>query len=398
MSVTITSDITLYSWDSCTVTWDDSYFRTWDDMGIYSFDLQKTVNIILSEKVKKKSAVEALEYILLSDDFRKAITCKVKEAINISEVYWDIILFHLHVLENLSLKDFSEKQFEKLAQDKFSLSDDERNSSVLNLSEACKVTDEMLRKAIFAKVFYEALTVNELLSKRSFPNLYENFEITDYIYKTARLLKKEDIALVDNMLRHWILERIFNEDISAQEFWMKHVKTYKEEAFELFDVMIQACDVILDDILITEGGMSLEQFEETLKTAPGYTSFIEFKVGEYEYQEALVRVVLENQISQTQPSVSNVSMHVDIPDTDDRGTAEVTDTTAPTRVYYNKFYYNPPEVICTLIGGSTANEYVAPAILETFGKDDTGRYFEVELRNTVGERVTGTIRWVSKGY
>lgn len=125
---------------------------------------------------------------------------------------------------------------------------------------------------------------------------------------------------------------------------------------------------------------------------------MEFKVGEYEYQEALVRIKIESQINQSEPTASNVVMHVDIPDTDDRGIAEITSTAAPTKVYYNKHYYKPPDISVTLRGGNTSNGYIAPYIVSTSKSDDHGAYFEVELLNEKNERKTGTINWVAKGY
>ena len=86
-------------------------------------------------------------------------------------------------------------------------------------------------------------------------------------------------------------------------------------------------------------------------------------------------------------------MHVDIPDTQDRGTANITDTAAPTRINFTKQFYIVPEVNVNLRGGNTGDGVVTPYITSM---DNTG--FEVQLINDAGQLVTGLITWQATGY
>ncbi|MCD7811971.1 MAG: hypothetical protein LUG91_09040 [Ruminococcus sp.] len=161
---------------------------------------------------------------------------------------------------------------------------------------------------------------------------------------------------------------------------------------------LRACEAVLSDIHIEYGDMDVDEFFELVNTPSNYTQFTEFKVGEYEYKKALVRLLVQASVLQSEPSISGVTMYVDIPDTDDHGTVVIKDATAATKVYYNKFYYNAPEVGVMVIGGNTTGGLLTPHLITTSGNDGNGRYFEVEILDSGAVRTTGTISWISKGY
>lgn len=399
MAVVITVEITYYTWDTAPFTWEETG-KTWDNMGKQAFSLDKTASIALTDKGHKALAKPQQETLDITDGFKKHFAEMVTEALKLSEVYWDNISFFLHVLESITVKEKGIKKLGKEAFENFSLTDDSWRGIGKRPKEKITLADRVLHEAVFARAFYDVIHLDEKPIKH--PNLkkYAAFGLDDLnkISKSLELLSKEEIALADELAREWIARRLFNENISTTDFLKRNIQVVKSEKLEVFDALLEACGGVLSNILISEGTMSEDDFADAVATPPGYTPFVDFKVGEYEYEEALVRIILQNQVLQTQPSVTGVIMHVDIPDTDDRGTVVITSTDAPTRVYYNKFYYNPPEVACTLLGGSTADGYVAPNILTTEGNDEFGRYFEVELINSFGQRVTGSITWVSKGY
>ena len=68
-------------------------------------------------------------------------------------------------------------------------------------------------------------------------------------------------------------------------------------------------------------------------------------------------------------------------------------------VFFNKMFYNPPEVSVNLRGGNTGDGLVVPNIVSTDKKDEYGaRSFEVELLNSNMQRVTGLVTWQAVGY
>ena len=235
--------------------------------------------------------------------------------------------------------------------------------------------------ASFEMMIEEVLGIGEMYSKSLLRTYYETASFTEAAS------------------RYMTADRYFYESIQIAESLKKSTVRMISEKIVTWDAILQANNSILNNLIVRSGEIgSLAEFEKLVKEPPGYSNFIDFKVGEYDYEEALVRIRVESKSEQTKPSISNLTMHVDIPDTDDRGTATISDTTAATKVYYNKHYYNPPEVNVVLLGGNTSSGAIAPYIISTGQSDSTGRYFEVEIRDGSGNRVAGSISWFAKGY
>lgn len=269
----------------------------------------------------------------------------------------------------------------------------------LPVRELLTCDDELGRQVIFTTVIKEALNTVDAASKSANHKISERAVISERLRKKLRQFSRESFLFMDELIREFIARRLLGEAVTVEDYIAKGVSCLMSEEMNTYDALIKACDGILSNISIKEGELTLEEFLDLVDRPPNYTKFIEFKVGEYEYEDALVRITMKTKVKQVQPVASNAVMHVDIPDTDDRGDVEITDVTAPTKVYFNKFYYNPPEVNVTLKVGNTADGVLTPNVVTTEGKDDRGRYFEVELWDeNWANRKTGRISWVSKGY
>lgn len=269
----------------------------------------------------------------------------------------------------------------------------------LPVRELLNCDDELGRQVIFTTVIKEALNTVDAASKSANHKVSERAVISERLRKKLRQFSRESFLFMDELIREFIARRLLGEAVTVEDYIAKGVSCLMSEEMNTYDALIKACDGILSNISIKEGELTLEEFLDLVDRPPNYTKFIEFKVGEYEYEDALVRITMKTKVKQVQPVASNAVMHVDIPDTDDRGDVEITDVTAPTKVYFNKFYYNPPEVNVTLKVGNTADGVLTPNVVTTEGKDDRGRYFEVELWDeNWANRKTGRISWVSKGY
>lgn len=424
-----------------------------DKISKMSMALLRKESIRIAEVGKKTSIKSFEEQFGLQDKWGgKYLIVQIAEALKIAETYWDNISFYLNVVENINLdetipkhllrplqeqfaigdaavraiyKNMHEalkiaeeqrKQISNLQKEQFALGDSVvknsgkaileqvglqdkmRISTVINIAEQAAFADEILRNTAFIKVFAEAFNLLDKQLCKYKKNTKERLHVVDKVVKCFGKVSEEEISIMDKALRRYVANRLFNESFDVSEFSARRVGLNKKESIEFYDAFLRACNGVISNIAIREGDMTLESFMDDLDTPPGFTKFMDFKVGEYEYKEALVRIAVKTVVQQTLPSVSDVVMHVDIPDTDDRGTVVITDTSAPTIVYFNKFYYHAPEVNCTLRNGNTGDGYIVPNIVTTEGNDSRGRYFEVELLNANGERVKGTVSWVSKGY
>lgn len=386
-----------YSWDNCPLTWDGAT-KSWDMAGYIVYRLEATETLAIAEWLGKEIAVTRREALRLKEAFGKGLVLKVAEKLGFAETYWDNIKFYLHVCENLGISESSWRHTGKNEEERFRLGETQYKNLAKNVKESIAFKEELKRHAVYGLAFYETVRIVEWANRHPTLQKQEAFGLTDHIAKAMELLKKENVGIVDELRRQYKAQRTFNETLSVSDFLAKAIVSNQKEAIALYDTILRACEGVLSNIYAEHGELSLEDFLKAVDTPSGYTNFMDFKVGEYEYQEALVRILIKASVPQSEPSVSDVVIHVDIPDTDDRGTVEIEDTTAPTKVYYNKFYYNPPEVSAIVIGGNTGDGVLRPNLIRTDGLDDRGRFFEVEIIASDGTRTTGLISWVSKGY
>ena len=389
-----------YTWDSCPRTWEQMTFA-WENAGVRTFGLEADEPLSFADAVARCIGKPNKEQLHVAD--KKAgwqVFKKLERTIGVADESRAYSSFVRSFAESIGAADILRNTRGKLFAERIGVAESVPEKLFgKNTKEAITLLDKFVQKAAFHLLAAEsiALTVKytNFLQKPEF----ENIAVADEIAKDLNLLKFEQVALAEAASRIFYARPVFQESIGVAEQIFKTVNTLKTENIALYDTIIQACRAVMSNIAITEGGMSLLEFEEATQSAPGYTPFIDFKVGEYEYKEALVRLVVEAVVEQTQPSVSGVIMHVDIPDTQDRGTTEIEATDAPTKVFFNKFFYNPPEVAVNLRGGNTGDGIVTPNIVSTDKKDENGnRYFEVELINSNGQRATGLITWQAVGY
>lgn len=159
--------------------------------------------------------------------------------------------------------------------------------------------------------------------------------------------------------------------------------------------LAQTAECVLSDISLSYNGMTESEFEEAINTPLGYSQFQEYKVGTYNYQDAIYRLVTRKKNLSANPLVYDYKIHVDIDDVNDRGTLSI--PAEETKVYFNRTYYTTPDVVVNVVGGA-GDGVVIPTITETDGEDDNGRYFKVILKDASGKAVAGIITWNSTGY
>lgn len=343
MAVEITKTIKeRYKWNTNSQTFGD-FKKAWNDSYIVAFNAQTSEQFTLRESIKKSTSADYSEQLLIK---------------------------HTGYSNNPTL----------VSNEKIAMAD--RHNFI---------------KVIF-RTLAENIEVKPILSNRPFKPQDEYFFINDNEYHDTGKWFNDRIALKDEITNNITIIRNILEDISFREVLLKKNLRIFNELISVKDAYVKAHNGVLSDIVLSKGDMSLEEFMKCVESPALHSKFSEFKVGEYEYKDALVRIVLQSSSREMNPSLTTCIMNVDIPDTDDRGTVKITNAAAATKVYFNRFYYNTPEVVVTLIGGNTSAGIITPNIISTDLSDSSGRYFEVELLKTDGSRTTGTVSWASKGY
>lgn len=461
MAVSVTKETEKYLWNTCSLTWTELP-KIWKEAEKAFIDTAVDETITYQEKATQPTkflrSFSSEFSIGESNSRRVEFKRNFIEPLNFAEVYWDNIAFILRILEDIKIADKKKAVISKPLEDNFSIIDMSKNRPVSVNAESISIVDNFSRQATFfiacfedvvlsekhsdnvhfkpsfaevfglsddeehtAKfrpIFAEALGLQEtyldnisfnldvaenigvqdLLSNRPTKPFAEKFSIVDKEHNAILVCSLENISVEELVKTFRPIIRKFFETFSFQETPKKLYSASHEESFGIRDAVIKASEGVISDIIITDSGMSFEEFMNAADAPPLYSKFIDFKVGEYEYEKAIVKLKLSTTARESLPSILGCVMHVDIPDTDDRGSVTITDTTQPTKVYFNRHYYNPPEVNVNLKNGNTAMGAITPNIVSTEGIDDEGRYFEVELLDSSNNRTTGTISWVSKGY
>lgn len=248
----------------------------------------------------------------------------------------------------------------------------------------------------FDRFIEEHVQAIEMPFKRIYKPFTENATMRDA--ETANIGKnnQDTIALAENFSRLTRFVRGFSEPMTVMEAHRRLVDLFKKEN----EISIRAIRIrqtpcgVLSDIVVNNHAITLDEFNRLANKASGYNSFTEFKVGEYEYKDALYRLAIRKKNSVSNPLVYDYTIHVDIDDVKDRGTADI--PAEETKVYFNRTYYTTPDVVVIVCGGAEGS-VVIPSITEQ-GEDNRGKYFKIILKDATGKVVAGRISWNSNGY
>ena len=248
----------------------------------------------------------------------------------------------------------------------------------------------------FDRFIKEHMQTIEMPFKRVYKPFAENAVLREAKRTNAVKNNCEMLPVGEKLGRKATFGRIFNEPLGVTDDYRKLFKLFKTEN----EISIRAIRIrqtpcgVLSDIVVNNHGITLDEFNRLANKASGYNNFSEFKVGEYEYKDALYRLAIRKKNAASNPLVYDYAIHVDIDDVKDRGAADI--PAEETKVYFNRTYYTTPDVVVNVCGG-TEGEPVIPYITEQ-GEDDRGKYFKIILRNAAGKVVAGRISWNSNGY
>lgn len=389
--------------------------------------------------------------VTFTDGENKALEVVRSEMIHTTEIYWDNVLFLIHISEDIRTTEAVKKTAVKQLDDAFSFMDSLRKASRLNRGENLAVIEK--ERQTIEHELYDGLHImdewrnnmrtlareqvkamdhiakhatsaqfDEFYVRDDYKKIWqtvqtfrEELKTLDKVYRNIYAVRDDRIAIADKRLVK--LERTLHEAVDTDESFNRNVAFVRglaelarigdgltrdigkntAEDIALYDAYVRASNSYIESVQVVSSFKEMDDFAAMADTPPMYEQFTDFNVGDYEYEKALLRLLVVSKATQAQPLLYDVSPHVDIDDTDDKGQLEIKDTTAATKVYYNKHYYNAPEVNAMVKGGTGATTPV-PNILTTDGQDDKGRYFEIELLNSSGNRTTGIVSWVAKGW
>lgn len=258
-------------------------------------------------------------------------------------------------------------------------------------AEVVNIGDELKRE--INTISYEGVAISDTLRSNVLSRQYEFIYPKEKVTSAIESDYEEQVKITDTVKNQWESYRDYDESVNISDKFFSNYQDNIEENIGAKDVRIRpTTNGILSNIIISEKEMSYEDFQKNADQIGGYAPFIEFKVGDYEYKNAVYRMVLSRTNINSTPLFYGYEVHVDIPDTIDRGECAVS---GETKVYFNKHYYHAPEINVTTTGGT---EVLIPRIVSIDNEDDSGRYFTVILENLSGESKSGRISWSARGY
>lgn len=162
------------------------------------------------------------------------------------------------------------------------------------------------------------------------------------------------------------------------------------ESFAVADVSKRGASGTMSGLLIGTTDLTDELFGQALVAGapPGYSTFTAFIVGDYQYEDAIIKGILSSD-SGSSPRVKTLALDVDVPDLFDRGSV-TTSSSALVAVTFNRAFNAAPEVLGTLQSGTVIG---APNI-----KNVTATGFDIELLDSSSVRIVGLVSWHAKGY
>ena len=375
--------------------------------------LNKSAAIEIAEQERKTVEHTIYDTVAVVDELRRDMNSLVKERVSAMDSYFRHFTARRH--EQLTMLDGVAKNTYRTFTDAFKVEDRERQAVAAAVSESFSLLDVVVKHHITMQK--ESVQVRDAYKRvwTTLQTFREELKTLDKVYRNIYAVRDDRIAITDKRLVK--LERTLHETVDTDESFNRNAAFVRglaelarigdgltrnigknpAEDIALYDAYVRASNSYIESVQVVSSFKEMDDFTAMADTPPMYEQFTDFNVGDYEYEKALLRLRVVSKATQAQPLLYDVSHHVDIDDTDDKGQLEIKDTTAATKVYYNKHYYNAPEVNAMVKGGTGATTPV-PNILTTDGQDDKGRYFEIELLNSSGNRTTGIVSWVAKGW
>lgn len=226
---------------------------------------------------------------------------------------------------------------------------------------------------ILGRRLRESFTINSSLSKKLTKAVLENFMIESRAQRVATFI------------------RAFEEEFYLSSEQKRSIKKEIKESFKIIDDWIRKANAVYSDLYLSSLPTTENDFiSELTRGSPiGYEKFTTYIPGYYEFESAMFRMVVRS-VGLDRIRLKKLKMIVDVPDVFDRGDSLV-NAGADGEVTFNRKYIKPPRVIAMQSGG-----YETAGKVEIF--DITKEGFKFRLLDNVGNKLSGSISWISEGY
>lgn len=275
------------------------------------------------------------------------------------------------------------------------LTDRSTRSAIHTACAALRTAEALARQTTYSRAAHDALRISSNTARDTLRISKDALAVTAIAARTAEVLCRTLLTAGDAPHTRTKSRRTIAETVTAGETDARHTARTEQSALRFADAYLTPWQGILSNITLLEGGLTDEAWQSASASPSGYEAFHPFEVGEYTYQDALIRLLLTTGAAGADPLLYDVSFHVDIEDTRESGIADCT-ADAPTRITLTRRFYHAPRIVLTVLGAST-DEVLIPRLIAQ-GVSDGVRTFDCELIRTDSARASGTIAWMAEGY
>lgn len=226
---------------------------------------------------------------------------------------------------------------------------------------------------ILGRKFNEFFNIESSLSKKLKKNILETIMIESRQRRVSKFIRE------------------FEEEFYLSSEQKKLIKKQLQDSFTIVDDWIRKANAVYSDLYLSSEPTSEDNFIQALtRGSPiGYQNFTTYIPGYYEFESAMFRMVLRS-VGLDRIRLKKLKMIVDVPDVFDRGESLV-NSGADGEVTFNRKYIKPPRVIAVQSGGTETASKVEVL-------DITKEGFKFRLLDDVGNKLSGSISWISEGY
>ncbi len=438
MSTTVNVTPQTPTWGDYIYSWSSAPVDDWGTVSVWDYSVEATEAINILDSVKKTILQQLVDSVSITDSlFREFI---VNRAFN----------------ENVNTSDSINKTVLQQLTDSVNITDSLFREFIVNRSfnESVNTSDSLFREFIINRAFNENINITDLVKKTILHKLAETLNITDSVKKTILQQLVDSIDISDSLFREFTVNRVFNESINITDYIGKAFTKKVSELISLVDTLGKNTIKKVDEALvftIGEGdpGIYIRNFYETvtivehisktlskkveegistkdyfihpvpqvvledLTTWNGYDSsfwdkegkdikpsnyedWITLKEGDYEYKNALVRIIVD--LQNLPGNVDNVTLNEceivsDVYDIDISGTGTILSSdTDGSIIYFGRKFNRIPDVLVTSFTSSSSG-FSIPVITEI-----TDTYFKCKIVDANNTLYNGDISWKAEGY
>lgn len=436
-----------YTWATAGFTWASaSGSKTWGTAYPAIYDLAVAVALAVSE-LRASNATKAVnEQLGFAEALTRQVTMRRAETIAFAETYADLIAYVLRFVESVGFSDSVSRTSQKVVSESMQVSDTLTKSGIKRLDDGFAVADGVSRS--FGKQLAESIALADALRRNAGKGLSESFAVADDVDRALVKRISESIGFAETYTDLIAFVLAISENLGFSEVLGNHTTKPVAEAFGMADALSKqavknvaeslafaeafgrtvayrrainegltfsdalrrayALDVsealhfaeqyrrkangVVSDMIVASTTITEQDFMDIMDAGhpPGYTNFRDFIPGDYTYERALFRAILESQ-NADRGYIDGLRVTIDVPDVFDRGSEQITNAATGVTVNFTRTFRIAPEVTITHKGGTVV------AVPKLIGAVTTTGFTAV-LEDSTGTRVTGSFTWVAQGY